>query len=600
MINKIIVRLGNGVNMIKLLKKLGSKEYSILIAVGILIFGQAYFELLIPDFMSEVTRLVQTPGNNINEILINGLYMLLAAFAALTLAVISGYLIAKFSSQVANKLRYLIFDKIQNLSQEDIDKFTPASLITRTTNDITQVEMFLGFGTNVFFRSPILAIWALTKIAGKGLDWTIATAVSVVFVLIAVIVLTVLVMPKFQLVQQNIDNLNEVTRENITGIRVVRAFNAEKYQEIKTKKVNDELTRLSKFTQKSFAITQPLMMLVMNLLTLAIYLIGSKMISVRTLPDKITAFGDMVVFSSYAMQVLMSFLMMAIILVIYTRAAISIRRINEVLDSEISIIEGNIEGDFNTQNITFDNVSFKYPDAEEYVLKDISFSASKGDTVAIIGQTGSGKSTIAKLVTRLYEVSDGVILIDGVDIKEFTEKSLNNKLGYVPQRAVLFNMTVEDNIKFGETHYEENLDDVKKAAAVAQAKDFVEAMDDGYHHLIARGGTNVSGGQKQRLAIARAIARKPGIFIFDDTFSALDFKTESTLRKALEENAKNAITILISSRVGSILNADEIILLDDGKVVAKGTHRELWKSNQLYREIALSQLSQEELNAKTR
>lgn len=586
--------------MIKLIKKLGSKEYSILIAVGILIFGQAYFELLIPDFMAEVTRLVQTPGNNINDILINGVYMLLAAFAALTLAVISGYLIAKFSSQVANTLRYLLFDKIQNLSQEDIDKFTPASLITRTTNDITQVEMFLGFGTNVFFRSPILAIWALTKIAGKGMDWTIATAVSVVFVIIAVIVLTVLVMPKFQLVQQNIDNLNEVTRENITGIRVVRAFNAEKYQQKKTKKVNDELTRLSKFTQKSFAITQPLMMLVMNLLTLAIYLIGSKMISVRILPDKITVFGDMVVFSSYAMQVLMSFLMMAIILVIYTRAAISIRRINEVLDSEVSIIEGDVDANYNTQNITFDNVSFKYPDAQEYVLKDISFSANKGDTVAIIGQTGSGKSTIAKLVTRFYEVSDGAILIDGVDIKDFTEKSLNNKLGYVPQRAVLFNMSVEDNVKFGETHYDENLDDVKKAVEVAQAKDFVEAMDDSYNHIIARGGTNVSGGQKQRLAIARAIARKPEIFIFDDTFSALDFKTESTLRKALEENTKNAITILISSRVGSILNADEIILLDDGKVVAKGTHKELWESNQLYREIALSQLSEEELNAKTR
>lgn len=586
--------------MIKLIKKLGSKEYSILIAVGILIFGQAYFELLIPDFMAEVTRLVQTPGNNINDILINGVYMLLAAFAALALAVISGYLIAKFSSQVANTLRYLLFDKIQNLSQEDIDKFTPASLITRTTNDITQVEMFLGFGTNVFFRSPILAIWALTKIAGKGMDWTIATAVSVVFVIIAVIVLTVLVMPKFQLVQQNIDNLNEVTRENITGIRVVRAFNAEKYQQKKTKKVNDELTRLSKFTQKSFAITQPLMMLVMNLLTLAIYLIGSKMISVRILPDKITVFGDMVVFSSYAMQVLMSFLMMAIILVIYTRAAISIRRINEVLDSEVSIIEGDVDANYNTQNITFDNVSFKYPDAQEYVLKDISFSVNKGDTVAIIGQTGSGKSTIAKLVTRFYEVSDGAILIDGVDIKDFTEKSLNNKLGYVPQRAVLFNMSVEDNVKFGETHYDENLDDVKKAVEVAQAKDFVEAMDDSYNHIIARGGTNVSGGQKQRLAIARAIARKPEIFIFDDTFSALDFKTESTLRKALEENTKNAITILISSRVGSILNADEIILLDDGKVVAKGTHKELWESNQLYREIALSQLSEEELNAKTR
>lgn len=586
--------------MIKLLKKFAAKEFSILFVVYLLVFVQAYFELLIPDFMSEVTRLVQTPGNNINDILTNGLYMLLSAFASLGLAAISGYLIAKFSSKVANKLRYLLFDKIQKLSQEDIDKFTPASLITRTTNDITQVEMFLGFGTYIFIRSPIFAIWAITKIAGRGIEWTIATAVSVILVILVVIILRVLVMPKFQLVQKNIDNLNEVTRENITGIRVVRAFNAEKYQQKKTKKVNDELTRLSKFTQKSFAITQPLMMLIMNLLTLSIFLIGAKMISVSILPDKITIFGEMIVFSSYAFQVLMSFLMMAIILVIYNRAAISLGRINEVLDSEISIIEGNLESDYKTQNITFDNVSFKYPDAQEYVLKDISFSANKGDTIAIIGQTGSGKSTIAKLVTRQYEVSSGAILVDSIDIKEFTEKSLNNKLGYVPQKAVLFNMSVEDNVKFGESHYQENLEDVKSALDVAQAKDFIEAMDDQYNHIIARGGTNVSGGQKQRLAIARAIARKPEIFIFDDTFSALDFKTESTLRKALEENTKNAITILISSRVGSILNADKIILLDSGKVVAKGTHKELWKSNQLYREIALSQLSEEELNAKTR
>lgn len=586
--------------MIKLLKKFAAKEFSILFVVYLLVFVQAYFELLIPDFMSEVTRLVQTPGNNINDILTNGLYMLLSAFASLGLAAISGYLIAKFSSKVANKLRYLLFDKIQKLSQEDIDKFTPASLITRTTNDITQVEMFLGFGTYIFIRSPIFAIWAITKIAGTGIEWTIATAVSVILVILVVIILRVLVMPKFQLIQENVDNLNEVTRENITGIRVVRAFNAEKYQQKKTKKVNDELTRLSKFTQKSFAITQPLMMLIMNLLTLSIFLIGAKMISVSILPDKITIFGDMIVFSSYAMQVLMSFLMMAIILVIYNRAAISLGRINEVLHSEISIIEGNLESDYKTQNITFDNVSFKYPDAQEYVLKDISFSANKGDTIAIIGQTGSGKSTIAKLVTRQYEVSSGAILVDSIDIKEFTEKSLNNKLGYVPQKAVLFNMSVEDNVKFGESHYQENLEDVKSALDVAQAKDFIEAMDDQYNHIIARGGTNVSGGQKQRLAIARAIARKPEIFIFDDTFSALDFKTESTLRKALEENTKNAITILISSRVGSILNADKIILLDSGKVVARGTHKELWKSNQLYREIALSQLSEEELNAKTK
>lgn len=584
--------------MIKLLKKIDIKEYLILIVIAFLIFAQSYFELLIPDYMAEVTKLVQTPGNNISDILINGLYMLLSAFAALIIAVLSGYLIARFSSVLAYKIRYLLFDKIQNLSQGDIDKFTPASLVTRTTNDITQVEMFTGFGINVFIRSPIIAIWALSKIYGKGYEWSLSTAIAVAFVMILFVIVSVIVVPKFKVVQEKIDRLNEVTRENLTGIRVVRAFNAEKYQQVRTDDVNQRLTKLSKFTQKTFAITQPMMMLVMNILTLAIYLIGARMITNSILVDKITIFGDMIVFSSYAMQILMSFLMMAVILVVYIRSSVSAKRINEVLDIEISIKEGKKEVKNEIKSLQFNNVSFKYPDAKSEVLKDISFTANKGETIAIIGQTGSGKSTIAKIITRLYDTTSGEILIDGINIKDMTEKSLNNKLGYVPQRAVMFNMSVEDNIKFGETHYEESLDDVKNAIDIAQAKDFVEEMDDNYSHIIARGGTNVSGGQKQRLAIARAIARRPEIYIFDDTFSALDFKTELNLRKALEENTNDSITILISSRVGSILNADQIILLNDGEIKAKGNHRKLWESSELYREIALSQLSEEELNAR--
>lgn len=586
--------------MFKLIKRMSNKEYVLIFFTIILVLIQSYLELLIPDFMAEVTRLVQTPGSNISNIWMNGLYMLLTALASLAVAIGTGYLIAYISSIFSYNIRDGLFNKIQNLSQGDIDGFTTSSLITRTTNDVTQIEMFMAMGMMIIIKSPIMAVLAVSKIIGKGLEWSMATGISVLIMIVVMILLIKIVVPKFKLVQELIDKLNDVSRENLIGIRVVRAFNANEYQEKKISKVNDDLTSLSKFTQKSFAIIQPMMFMNMYVLTLIIYLIGAKMISEYALPNKIETFGNMIVFSSYSMQVIMSFLMVGFLVVMYSRSSVSARRINEVFDTEESIKDGTLEASPKSDLIEFKNVGFKYPDAQEYVLKNINFSAKKGETVAFIGQTGSGKSTLIKLLPRLYDVTSGEILIDGVNINEFTLRSLNNKLGYVPQKAVMFNMSVMDNTRFGDSYYEENEEDLKESIRVAQAKDFVEEMDNGYDSMIARGGTNVSGGQKQRLSIARAIARKPGIYIFDDTFSALDFKTESTLRKELERYTKEAITFIVASRVGTVMNADKIVLLNDGEIDSIGTHKELWESSNLYREIVLSQLSEEEINASIR
>lgn len=582
--------------MIKLMKKMGRKGFMYLLLIIVLVAMQVYFDLSIPDYMAEVTALVQTPGSSISDILVNGGYMLMAALASLVIAIITGYFIANYSSMIAFNIRRDLFTKIQNLSQGDIDDFTPASLITRTTNDVTQVEMLMGMGTMVIIKSPIMAIWALSKIIGKGFEWSIAMATAIAIMLIIMFLLIRSVVPKFKIIQESIDSLNEVSRENLTGIRVVRAFNAENYQKEKIAEVNENLTDISKRTEKTFAIIQPMMYLNMYALTLVIYLIGASMISSYALPDKITTFGNMIVFSSYSMQVIMAFLMLGFLIVMYSRSQVSSKRINEVLDAEVSIKDGDKEVSPQSELLEFDNVSFKYPDAEAHILENINFTAKKGDTVAFIGQTGSGKSTLVNLIPRIYEVTEGAIKIDGININDMTAYSLNNKIGFVPQQAVMFNMTVKENTTFGEAAKEATFEDVKEAIEVAQAKDFVEDLDDKYDHMIARGGTNISGGQKQRLSIARAIARKPSIYIFDDTFSALDFKTESILRKELLEYTSNAITILVSSRVGSVMNADKIIVLEKGRMVAEGTHKDLWKTSKLYQEIALSQLSEEEIN----
>lgn len=587
--------------MSKLIKNFKKKDWLIIIVSIALIVMQVWFELKMPDYMSKVTVLVQTEGSKMSEILKNGGYMLMCAFVSLVGAVIVGYLIALFASGFSRNLRSKLFRKVEDMSMSEVKEFSPNSLITRTTNDITQVEMFIGFGLQLLIKAPITAVWAITKILNKSWEWSMVTAVAVVILLLVIGILTIIVMPKFKIVQKLTDKLNEVTRENLMGIRVVRAFNAEEYQQEKFQNVNNSLTNLQLFNQKAMSIMAPVMYLVMYMLTLVIYFIGAYLIKDALMADKIGLFGDMVVFSSYAMQIIMSFLMLAMIFMILPRAQVSASRINEVLDTRLSVIDGNVTNKDEVGTVEFKNVSFKYPDAEEYVLRNISFKANKGDTVAFIGSTGSGKSTLVNLIVRFYDVTDGEILIDGVNIKDYKLEYLYKLIGYVPQRAVLFNETVNSNIRYGEAMEEISDKKIVEAARVAQADEFISKMDDGYESHIAQGGTNVSGGQKQRLAIARAIAKNPEIYIFDDSFSALDYKTDAVLRSELKKYTKDATSLIVAQRIGTIMNADKIIVLDNGESVGVGTHKELLKSCEVYKQIALSQLSKEELdNAKAK
>lgn len=587
--------------MSKLIKNFKKKDWLIIIVSIALIVMQVWFELKMPDYMSKVTVLVQTEGSKMSEILKNGGYMLMCAFVSLVGAVIVGYLIALFASGFSRNLRSKLFRKVEDMSMSEVKEFSPNSLITRTTNDITQVEMFIGFGLQLLIKAPITAVWAITKILNKSWEWSMVTAVAVVILLLVIGILTIIVMPKFKIVQKLTDKLNEVTRENLMGIRVVRAFNAEEYQQEKFQNVNNSLTNLQLFNQKAMSIMAPVMYLVMYMLTLVIYFIGAYLIKDALMADKIGLFGDMVVFSSYAMQIIMSFLMLAMIFMILPRAQVSASRINEVLDTRLSVIDGNVTNKNEVGTVEFRNVSFKYPDAEEYVLRNISFKANKGDTVAFIGSTGSGKSTLVNLIVRFYDVTGGEILIDGVNIKDYKLEYLYKLIGYVPQRAVLFNETVNSNIRYGEAMEEISDKKIVEAARVAQADEFISKMDDGYESHIAQGGTNVSGGQKQRLAIARAIAKNPEIYIFDDSFSALDYKTDAVLRSELKKYTKDATSLIVAQRIGTIMNADKIIVLDNGESVGVGTHKELLKSCEVYKQIALSQLSKEELdNAKAK
>ena len=583
--------------MIELLKRLDKKDIIYAIICIIFIILQVWLDLKMPDYMSEITVLVQTEGSKMQDILINGGYMVLCALGSFTFAVIAGYLAATISSNFSRNLRKEIFDKVENIDTEEVKGFSTSSLITRTTNDVTQVEMLIAIGLQLLIKAPITAIWAVTKILNKSWQWSALTGVAVVILLSVIIVLMIIVVPRFKKVQKLIDKLNGVTRENLTGIRVVRAFNAEGYQEKKFDKVNTDLTDLQLYNQKKFAIMSPIMYMIMYCLTLAIYFVGAYLIENSVMADKITIFGNMVVFSSYAMQVIMSFLMLAMIFMILPRAQVSANRINEVLDTKESIKEGSFDGKTEeVGTVEFKNVSFRYPDADEYLLRNISFKANKGETVAFIGSTGSGKSTLINLIPRFYDATDGEVLVDGVNVKEYTEEALNNKLGYVPQKAVMFNGTVNYNIAYGDNGKGEISEKkIKEAAKVAQASEFVEKMDDKYETHIAQGGTNVSGGQKQRLAIARAIARNPEIYIFDDSFSALDYKTDSVLRRELKNYTKDATSLIVAQRIGTIMNADKIIVLDSGKCVGMGTHKELLKKCEVYKRIALSQLSKEEL-----
>lgn len=582
--------------MLKLFRNLTKKDICLfLVAVVFIILG-VNLELTMPDYMSKITTLVQTEGSKMSEILLNGGYMLACAFGSMLISILVGYLIARVTSDFSLNTRNKLFNKVLSMGMQDVKAFNTSSLITRTTNDITQLEMVLGMGMQLLIKAPVTAVIAVTKILNKNWQWSLATGIAVVVLLTTIGILTVIVMPKFKIVQKLIDKLNGVTRENLTGIRVVRAFNAEKYQEGKFNDVNNRLTNQQLFNQRTFSIMQPMMYLVMHVLSMSIYFMGAFLIAESAMADKLTIFSEMVVFSSYAMQVIMSFLMIAMIITIMPRANVSANRINEVLDTVDSILDGNVKKGNEEGTVEFKHVYFKYPNAEEYVLEDISFKVNKGDVVAFIGSTGSGKSTLINLVPRFYDVTSGEVLVDGINVKDYNQNSLHNILGYVPQKAVMFNGSVKYNVSYGENGKgKKNNKLIEEAIKVAQAEDFVTKMDEGYDSHIAQGGTNVSGGQKQRLAIARAIARKPEIYIFDDSFSALDYKTDSVLRKELKKYTKDATSLIVAQRIGTILNADKIIVLDEGKCVGMGTHKELIKNCEVYREIALSQLSKEEL-----
>lgn len=584
--------------MLKLLKNFKKKEWILAVACLILIFVQVWLELKMPDYMTEITKLVQTEGSKMSAILKNGGYMLACAFGSFIAAIITGYITSIISSTFSMNIREKIFHKVESLSMQEVKNFSTSSLITRTTNDVTQMEMLISMGLQLLIKSPIMAIWAITKILNKSWQWSAITAVAVTILLATIGAIMIIVMPRFKIVQKLIDKINELTRENLTGIRVVRAFNAEKYQEDKFEEANKKLTNQQLFNQKTFAILQPVMYLVLYYLTLAIYFVGTFLIDNALMADKIALFGDMVVFTSYAMQIIMSFLMLAMIFMMLPRAQVSANRINEVLDSEINIKDGKMKEDITKEKgtVEFKNVSFKYPDADEYLLKNISFKANKGETVAFIGSTGSGKSTLINLIPRFYDATEGEVLVDGINVKEYSQELLHNKIGYIPQKAVMFNGTVSSNVSYGENGKGEISEEkIEQAIDIAQGKDFVEKMEDKYNTHIAQGGTNISGGQKQRLAIARAIARDPEILIFDDSFSALDYKTDAALRKALKKHIKDTTNLIVAQRIGTIMNADKILVLNEGKVVGQGTHKELLNNCEIYKQIALSQLSKEEL-----
>jgi len=587
--------------MFKLFKKMGKKQLIYALICVAFISLNVYLELKIPDYMSEITILVQTEGSSWSAILKEGGYMLLCAFGSLIASFVVGYFAAHVASYFGKITRKSVFEKVGRFSTEEIKKFSTSSLITRTTNDVVQVQMLISMGLQAMIKAPIMATWAIIKISGKNLSWSLATGVGVVILLITISIIMALVFPKFKLVQKLTDNLNRITRENLTGIRVIRAFNAEGFQQKRFENANEELKNLQLFNQKTMGFLSPVMSLVSSGLSLSIYFIGAILINEANMMDKLTLFGDMVVFSSYAMQVIMSFMMLIMIFIIYPRASVSAKRILEVLETEESIKDGDVIDGKESGTVEFKNVSFKYPDAEEYVLENISFKANKGETIAFIGSTGSGKSTLINLVPRFYDATDGEVLVNGVNVKDYKIEALNNVIGYVPQKAVMFSGTVNENVSYGENGKDKPTnEEIKEAIKVAQGTEFVEKMEDKYESIIARGGTNISGGQKQRLAIARAIARKPEIYIFDDSFSALDYKTDFVLRKELKKYTKDATNLIVAQRIGTIKEADKIFVLDEGKMVGCGTHKELLKNCEVYKEIALSQLGEEEVNNASR
>lgn len=581
--------------MFRLFKCFKLKEYILMLLVTFFVFCEVYLELKMPDYMQQITVLVQSDVTNIKEIILNGTYMLLCAFGSLLFTVIVGYIIAYISSIFSFRTRKRIFDHTLDFGLEEIKKFKASSLITRTTNDVTQIEMFLGMGLILLMKSFMTAIWAILKILNKNMVWSIASLIAVVILLMVIGIITIIVVPKFKLIQKLTDKLNGTVRENLTGIRVVRAFNAEKYQKDKFEAINKDLTKEQLFNQKTFSILQPVMLLVMNGLALVIYFIGAYLIKDASFTMKLPLFADMIVFSSYALQVIISFLMLAFVFIILPRAEVSAKRINEVLNTKISIESGNVIKVKEQGTIEFKNVSFKYPDAEECILNNISFNINKGETVAFIGSTGSGKSTLVNLIPRFYDVTEGEILVDGINVKDYKLEELYNKIGYISQKPVIFDGTISSNVNFGTSKKKITKKDIEEAIKLSEAEEFVLKMDKTYNEHIASSGSNISGGQKQRLSIARALAKKSEIYIFDDSFSALDYKTDSKLRKDLKKYMSDSTILIVAQRIGTIMNADKIIVLDEGKMVGMGTHKELLKTCEVYKQIATSQLSEEEI-----
>ena len=583
--------------MLKLFRNLEKKDYFIIFVMACLVIFSVFLDLRMPEYMSKITMLVQTEDSTMNEILIAGAHMIACAVFSLMCTIAVGFLSSLLSARFSRTMRKKIFEKVESFGVAEIKKFSTSSLITRTTNDVTQIEMLLAMGLQLLIKAPVMAIWALMKIVGKSGELSLVTLIGVLIIVVTNLIIISIVSPRFQIIQTMTDKLNGVTRENILGVRVVHAFNAEKFMNKRFGDVNDELSDIHLKITKTFAVFDPMMNFVMHFQHLGIYVVGAILIMKSGMMGKITMFSNMVVFSSYGIQVIFSFLMLTMIFMVLPRARVSAKRINEVLDEEVSIKSGTFKGKTDeVGTVEFRNVSFKYPDADEYLLKNISFRAEKGENVAFIGSTGSGKSTLINLVPRLYDATDGEVFVDGVNVKDFELHELNNRIGYISQTAFMFTGSVIDNVSYGDNGREKpSLDKVKEAIKIAQGKDFVEKMDKGYQSHIARGGTNVSGGQKQRLSIARAIARDPEIYIFDDSFSALDYQTDAKLRSELKKHMKDSTSLIVAQRIGTIMNADKIVVLDKGECVGIGTHKELLDSCQVYKEIALSQLSEEEL-----
>ncbi|KAF5074328.1 putative ABC transporter ATP-binding protein [anaerobic digester metagenome] len=578
-----------------ILKHLKAKEWALIALCTGFIVAQVWIDLEIPDYMYQITRLLQT-GGTVEQVMGEGWPMLGLALTSLGTALVIGYIAAYVATSLAKRIRAMQFHKVQSFSANEINKFSTASLITRATNDVTQVQMAVAIGMQVIVKAPIMAGWAIIKISGKSWQWTTATAVAIVVMLTVIGVLMYFVIPRFKKIQWLTDDVNRNMRENLKGIRVIRAYNAEKYQENKFEKANEELTANNLFTGRAMSLMMPMMSAVIGLLSLSIYWIGAFLIDAATgIPAQIALFSDMIVYLAYAMQVVMGFMMLVIVFFILPRAMVSARRIEEIIDTEPSIRDGNVGSSPGNGEIVFDKVSFKYPGAADYVLKDISFKAEKGETVAFIGSTGSGKSTIVNLLLRSYDVTDGKVLVDGVDVRDYTQEALHQKMGYVPQKATLFSGTVFSNVAYGDMSAQRMEEDVRTAVTIAQGAEFVEAMDGGYNASIAQGGTNVSGGQKQRLSIARAVCRRPEIYIFDDSFSALDYRTDRCLRSALKKETADITSIIVAQRVGTIMDADKIVVLDNGSVAGIGKHRELLDTCSVYREIVESQLTEEDM-----